>query len=89
MPPKAASPPAACPSHWSSRCWVARLAATAASSTIPPPRCRSIISALGQKLGQPARDPPSPLAARPFHGSTPLHLPAGCPCPPAKRQTGQ
>lgn len=57
MPPKAASPPAACPSQGCSRCWVALLAATAASSTIPPPRCRGIISALGQKLRQPARDP--------------------------------
>lgn len=88
MPPKAASPPAACPSHRSSRCWVARLAGTAASSTIPPPRCRSIISALGQKLRQPARDPPSPSARRGLSTTRPmpLHLPAGCPCPPAKRQ---
>lgn len=52
MPPKAASPPAACPSHGFSRCWVALVAATAASSTIPPPRCRGIIGALGQKLRQ-------------------------------------
>lgn len=88
MPPKAASPPAACPSHRSSRCWVARLAGNAASSTIPPPRCRSIISALGQKLRQPARDPPSPSARRGLSTTRPmpLHLPAGCPCPPAKRQ---
>lgn len=80
MPPKAASPPAACPSHRSSRCWVARLAGTAASSTIPPPRCRSIISALGQKLRQPARDPPSPSARR---GLSTTRRP--CTCLPAVR----
>lgn len=80
MPPKAASPPAACPSHRSSRCWVARLAGTAASSTIPPPRCRSIISALGQKLRQPARDPPSPWARR---GLSTTRRP--CTCLPAVR----
>lgn len=49
MPPKAASPPAAGPSHGFSRCWLALLAATAASSTSPPPRCRGILSALSPR----------------------------------------